>query len=452
MYLTTFKQNGKRYLRLMEAVYDEKAKVWRKKTVKSFGNIDKFMAEHPEEYQALREKYSTREKTRAEQQEGLKRLMTQTPEDHPVLTGTRGLLTLNLSYLMLRRLWDDDLGLGALFSELQECSHPGADLDISAVTLMLSMLKLTDPVASRFALSAADSYLGNPLDGKGVTALYRCLRFVGENKDAILSHVRGRLSLMFGCKYKVLLCSRTNSGLEFSPDQHRHNKSPKWSVALLTDENAIPVGFEVISDRAADREIEEAFAKLKAGWPAGSVIVAAESSPDWDAAANELNAAGISDFLYSRMSSIEDHFAVSACCCAVRPLPLGNRKCVEGHIAVCVLSLMLRRIIEMRLESSSVPQLPWDAVLECFKEANVLVYPGRTGINYLRMSPYENWEDPLTGKDWCLPDCADELNKILGNREYNAMSTPEEVGEVYGQREVRLTEWQEKCVLERSNQ
>ncbi len=165
MYLVVKKIRNVRYLYLMEPKYDKATRKIKKYIVESFGNYDNFVKENPERYADLQEKYGTsKEKYKTEKEQTINNFFNQLGATSPeFLSKLKCLLPQGYAYLLLRKLWNDELSLSKYFNYLVDHEEMEIKYNISDIALYFSMLKNTSPKSYLAGLEESPRYLGDPM-------------------------------------------------------------------------------------------------------------------------------------------------------------------------------------------------------------------------------------------------------------------------------------------------
>ena len=213
MYLSIRKAGGETYLYLMESVYDSKTKKCTKKIIERFGRLEDFKTDHPQEYEELVSKYGKKkEKFKAEREETFKKLFGK--DEQSTLDKMKSLVPQNYSHLALRRLWKDELQMTKFFKYLVDHEGLAIEYDISSISLYYSALKLSNPMSYLAGLEESPRYLGDPMSEYRSDDVYRCLQLLAEHKDSIMRHVNTRIDELVPRKKSLIFYDCTNCYFE----------------------------------------------------------------------------------------------------------------------------------------------------------------------------------------------------------------------------------------------
>ncbi len=211
MHLVKTKAKGKVYLYLKESIWDPDKQQPKKRTVQSFGLLEVLEKNEPEKLAELERTYGygKKENTELARQKALDDLTATAAET----TKTQGhALMLNLSHLILNRIWQGILDLPTLFYSLARKDEP--PFDPSQIAAFYSMQQIVDPVSKLNGHMQSVSYLGDPLDGVPLDHVYRCLDFLYTHKDRIMGHISCRVDTMFPRDKHLVFFDNTNAYCE----------------------------------------------------------------------------------------------------------------------------------------------------------------------------------------------------------------------------------------------
>jgi hypothetical protein len=158
MYLARQRQNGRTCLSLMESVYDRKTGKRPKRRLKSFGNEETLREKNKELLAEIERKYgSAGERAETQRNEVMQRLKTL--GEFEGLAGRPGKFPELNASLLLRRLWDDVLGLPRFIGCRLKSEKSCIEFPVSDIAFYLAALKLMDPMSRLGALEAAPGWL-----------------------------------------------------------------------------------------------------------------------------------------------------------------------------------------------------------------------------------------------------------------------------------------------------
>ena len=253
MYLSTRKAGGETYLYLMESVYDSKTKKCTKKIKERFGRFEEFKTNHPKEYEDLVNKYGkTKEKYKAERDETFKRLFG---SEEITSKNIKSLIPQNYSHLALRKLWNDELQMSKYFKYLIDHNNLGIEYDISDISLYYSALKLSNPMSYLAGLEESPRYLGDPMSAYHSDDVYRCLQLLSEHKDSIMRHVNSRIDELVPRKRSLIFYDCTNCYFEtpYNDIYWYKKKARRVLRRILRKENT---NFSKLSDEELNKAID----------------------------------------------------------------------------------------------------------------------------------------------------------------------------------------------------
>lgn len=248
----------------------------------------------------------------------------------------------NYSHLVLRRLWKDELQMHKHFDYILSHEKSDIQFSPTEIALYFATLKITSPMSYLSGLEESPRYLGDPMAEYTTDDVYRCLHFLSEHKDSIMGHVNRKVDelvprekslLFFDCtncyfetpyndeywfrkkvlrqmrsqlrkeepKYATLSDRELNqlidNDLSLSelfdmmlqelgdpirmngPSKEKRTDLPLVSIALVIDENAIPIDFMVFSGNKAEaKTMIESVKNLKGKYKIKNAILVADSA------------------------------------------------------------------------------------------------------------------------------------------------------------------------------
>lgn len=210
--------NGFYYLYLMEGKYNPELKRTSTYIVKSFGRVDDFKKNNPEEYAHLVEKYGDKKsRSKAEQEHTIQQFMSagERAEEHlDFLSKVKALMPQHIAHLAIRRLWNDELQMSKYFEYMTRHNGIDAKYNISEIALYFSMLKLVQPSSYLEGLELSPRFLGDPMSEYTSDDIYRCLHVLAEYKDMIMKHVNKRVDEMVPREKSLIFFDCTNCYFE----------------------------------------------------------------------------------------------------------------------------------------------------------------------------------------------------------------------------------------------
>ena len=210
--------NGFYYLYLMEGKYNPELKRTTTYVVKSFGRVDEFKKNNPEEYASLVEKYGDKKtRSKAEQEHTIQQFITagqKAEEQLSFFSKVKALMPQRIAHLALRRLWNDELQMSKFFEYMTRHNSIDIQYNISEIALYFSMLKLVQPSSYLEGLQLSPRFLGDPMSEYTSDDVYRSLHVLAEYKDMIMKHVNKRVDEMVRREKSLLFFDCTNCYFE----------------------------------------------------------------------------------------------------------------------------------------------------------------------------------------------------------------------------------------------
>ena len=332
MYLQKQTTRGVTYLLLKRSECNSKTGVRRNVTVQSFGNIAKIP---PEELQRIEELYGDPNKRRQANREMEREQFARMLEKASELNKDFDLPVFNYGMLLLRPIWEKDMDMKMAFRYLQSDSK--IEYDANAIAAYIAMSKIIAPGSLKATFEKRCSFLGAPLGEHKPEDMYKCLQYVGENRDYLLSHInialdrqsRRDLSLVFyDCTnfyfettmddaekrerarialLRVFLpgniegCTEENVEEYFNcaeaepwnekiedmlhevlrmrgPSKEKRTDLPLVSIALVIDKNGIPVDFQIYPGNSSEKTtMVESIKQLKSKMKIDKCMVIADA-------------------------------------------------------------------------------------------------------------------------------------------------------------------------------
>ena len=197
---------------LMETVYKDGKKTPIPRQVKSFGNYEKLVSEHPEKLAELQRLYGNKEEAaKAQRQAGLDLFVNagKVPDN----VGKK-MPVLGLAALLLNRLWDHELMMGTFVSYLLRHEKTQLEYRPADIAYYYTICKLINPMSHFSGHRESERLLGNPLDDTSLQDVYRCLAWLYKHKNPILRHVNRRLGRLHERRLDLLFYDCTNCYFE----------------------------------------------------------------------------------------------------------------------------------------------------------------------------------------------------------------------------------------------
>ena len=258
MFLTIKKAGGGRYLYLMESVYDPKTKKVKKKIIQNFGKSEEFIEKNPEKYAELVEKYGkSKEKFQTEKNTTINSFFSKNiTSTDDILKNFNGLYPQNLSHLILRKLWKEDLLMTRFFNHLKEYEGLEFEYNVSDIALYFAALKIVSPMSYLAGKEHSPRFLGDPMSSYTTDDIYRCLHFLSKYKDSIMKHLCNRVGEVIPRKKSLLFYDCTNCYFETPCNDVYWNRKKGLRILRrkLRKENP---EFQKLSDRDLNTVINE---------------------------------------------------------------------------------------------------------------------------------------------------------------------------------------------------
>ncbi|WP_406038146.1 IS1634 family transposase [Succinimonas sp.] len=258
MFLTIKKAGSGRYVYLLESVYDPKTKKSKKKVIKNFGRYEEFIEKHPDKYSELVEKYGkSKEKFQAEKDETINSFFSAhiaTTDD--ILKNFKGLYPQNLTHLMLRRVWKDDLLMTRFFDHLKEQEGLEFEYNASDIALYFAALKIVSPMSYLAGKERSPRFLGDPMSIYTTDDIYRCLRFLSKYKESIMKHLCSRVDKVAPREKSLLFYDCTNCYFETPYNDIYWNRKKALRILRRKLRKEIPE-YKSLSDRDLNKVINE---------------------------------------------------------------------------------------------------------------------------------------------------------------------------------------------------
>ena len=342
MFLSKQKKGGIVYLYLIESSYDRETHTRRKKIVKSFGQYEVFAKEHPDELKQLEEEYGSQNKKAQQVREKSISDFFHTGEQGASLAADiKCLVPQKIAHLLLRKIWDDELLMSRHLRYLKTKDSNPVEFNVSNLALYFSMLKLVNPCSYLRGLELSPRFLGDPMSDVSSDDAYRCLSYLSSHKEQLLKHINTRLDALTKRKHSLIFYDCTNcyfetpyndsywyrkkalriirrqlrklekryvamsdrelnQVIENTPDysmqvdelleamgepfrmhgvsKEKRTDLPLVSIALVIDENAIPIDFEVYAGNKSEKNTMVASIKaLKEKYQIDNAVVVADN-------------------------------------------------------------------------------------------------------------------------------------------------------------------------------
>lgn len=214
---------GQRYLHVVEVTKGTDGKR-HQKIIKTYGNYDKAIAADPDIVSKLKAEYNVltlaeRAKNAINQISEAVTLGDKTEQAEPNKDGDLDRsIGLNYGYLVLRRIWNDDLKLDYKLKYLQ-ANGRAKRCNFEDIAFYLSAIRLIEPSSHHSAYKKRINFINEPLVSETSLAdVYSTLDFVNEHKDSIFEFVHHRMNKVFNRETLMVFYDCTNIYFETSFD------------------------------------------------------------------------------------------------------------------------------------------------------------------------------------------------------------------------------------------
>lgn len=194
------------------------------KIIKTYGNYDKAIAADPDIVSKLKAEYNVltlaeRAKNAINQISEAVTLGDKTEQAEPNKDGDLDRsIGLNYGYLVLRRIWNDDLKLDYKLKYLQ-ANGRAKRCNFEDIAFYLSAIRLIEPSSHHSAYKKRINFINEPLVSETSLAdVYSTLDFVNEHKDSIFEFVHHRMNKVFNRETLMVFYDCTNIYFETSFD------------------------------------------------------------------------------------------------------------------------------------------------------------------------------------------------------------------------------------------
>lgn len=323
MFVVERKVKDKVYVYLEEAVYKDGKKI--NKIVKSFGDKAKLPEGKVEELKAMyknesNEKRTAEQKFRLQEFSSVMNALNTSSQSNTEFAFPE----LNYGHIPLRRIWKEILGLDYKIDYLQENKSEITAYKLSNIASFVAALKVIDPSSYLQVWNNQSNYLLNPINGVAQDNIYSALDYLNKFKDDIFEHAVKSYRKHFklgmnprmiyfdctNCYYETMLDDQEqfihnfkkaklsellslnktqqeiddyfnsssfieslNNELEFNEEKFLRMKGPSKEgrfslpivgIALVVDENAVPIDYEVFTGNQSEfKEVPKIIKSLK---------------------------------------------------------------------------------------------------------------------------------------------------------------------------------------------
>ena len=279
---------------------------------------------------------------------------------------------LHYGHYLLKAIWDDELKLNKTFYYLNSICYPRSTIDLNQVLLALIYLKIATPQSIYMCYAQKATLLGAPFEELSIDQLYNCLDVLNEHKDLIMSRVNRQLDKILDRKYRMIFYDVTNVYFESpltdeernylrgncahevkqilekaikdglitltegetvntynllqapasiqaelrqamyfktkGPSKEHRFDLPLVSVALIVDEHAIPVDFQVYSGCASEfKTMPKSIKSFKDKYHVEQVIVVADRGLNSTANLDMLIREGYGFIVAQKVTSLDEN-------------------------------------------------------------------------------------------------------------------------------------------------
>ncbi len=208
MYVSIVGSGKNKYVYLLRS-FRKDGKVCTQK-VESFGKLSELIKDDPDAVEKLKQKYAddktqVMQAATAKAQEIISGKLAQAGK-----TRTLGQPLLHYGHYLLKPIWDEELKLNKTFYYLNSVCHPRFTGDLNQALLALIYLRIASPQSVLMSYAQKATLLGAPFEGLSVDHLYACLDVLNEHKDLIMSSVNRQLDKILNRKYRMIFYDVTN--------------------------------------------------------------------------------------------------------------------------------------------------------------------------------------------------------------------------------------------------
>lgn len=265
MFVETFPNNGKNYLRLVESRYVLKSngvKSCKKVTILNIGPLDKFDDGKPDYVKRLKDSFKNGNPL-------IPALMPYV-DNKPVLEkynlsfkeGDPNCLGHNKIYsnALIERILEE-LGIGAFVSRYKQLTH--YEFDVMGFMRLLIYGRILNPASKIATLDQKDDYYTSILKSDYKYNVYDTLSFLYERRNNLINWINSRLISKFKRTTNVIYYDVTNFFFEIEePDEDdglrkmgvskENRKQPIVQMGLFMDEEGVPISIETFPGNTLD--------------------------------------------------------------------------------------------------------------------------------------------------------------------------------------------------------
>ena len=370
MYVSIVGSGKNKYVYLLRS-FRKDGKVCTQK-VENFGKLSELIKDDPDAVEKLKRKYAddktqVMQAATAKAQEIISGKLAQQEKIRAL-----GQPLLHYGHYLLKPIWDEELKLNKTFYYLNSVCHPRFTGDLNQTLLALIYLRIASPQSVLMSYAQKATLLGAPFEGLTVDHLYACLDVLNEHKDLIMSTVNRKLDKILNRKYRMIFYDVTNVYFESpltdeernylrnncaeevkqileqaleaglitlaegetlnsynllqapasiqaelrqamyfktkGPSKEHRFDLPLVSVALIVDEYAIPVDFQVYSGCASEfKTMPKSIKAFKDKYQVEQVIVVADRGLNSTANLEMLLKEGYGFIVAQKVTNLDEH-------------------------------------------------------------------------------------------------------------------------------------------------
>lgn len=240
MFIGIIGSGDRAYVYLLRS-YRKDGKVLKEK-LQSFGRLRDLIKDNPNALEELKAKYNKDwDAVRASETElALKKINDPAPAGDV----SRNLPLLNYCHFILKEIWVKELNLHKLFSSLQTSVYKKFTGNLNKVVSTMVFLKTHAPGSIVSAFRQKADLLGAPLENTTLHQMYWCLDVLAGNKDRIMNLVNLRMADKTGKKRRMLFYDVTNIYFEspFSDEEALRYREDCAEEVIAILEKALKAG------------------------------------------------------------------------------------------------------------------------------------------------------------------------------------------------------------------
>lgn len=176
--------------------------------------------------------------------------------DSKFLENFKAVLPQNYAHLALRNFWNVELQMSKFLDYLKSYEGLEYQYDLSEIALYFTVLKIISPCSYREGMDLSPSFLGDPMAGFKKDDIYRSLHLLADYKDRIIKHVSDRVDSIVQRGKTLLFYDCTNCYFE-TPCNDTYWFKKKAQRLLRRRLRKEHPDFKTIPDKELDRIIDE---------------------------------------------------------------------------------------------------------------------------------------------------------------------------------------------------